>query len=397
MKALVLVVSGLHLGHIGCYGNDWVGTPTLDRLAAEGVVFDQHFADQPDAAGAHRAWQTGCYGFPRTVIEEELANEEQSSSFPLLAAEGVETLRASADKVRLPKELARILDRLGSCKQGLLRLDLGTLLPPWNTPDEFQAYYSAPQRAEEDDPTSACEEFEATPEAPNLELQNRYAAAVTHLDAVVAEVLGQVEQRGLLNDALVLVTTDHGQTLGEDAIRREPQLALHEEVIHIPLILRLPHKRHAGRRVSAFTQSVDLLPTLCDFLAAPAPAMHGMSLLPLATGQSDQIREYACCGLRTPGACEWALRTASWAFLEAMSSSSEDDRSESVLYVKPDDRWEVNNVCHLHLELAEHLRETLGRFVEAAQRPGPLQPPKLLDLERKPAEENASSERSNPP
>src|SRR6478672_1102760 len=48
MRLLVLEALGLHLGYLGCYGNDWVATPNLDRLAAEGVVFDAHFADQPD-------------------------------------------------------------------------------------------------------------------------------------------------------------------------------------------------------------------------------------------------------------------------------------------------------------------------------------------------------------
>src|SRR5260370_1450940 len=48
MKFLAIVASGLPLGYVGCYGNEWIATPTLDRLAAEGIVFDQHFADHPD-------------------------------------------------------------------------------------------------------------------------------------------------------------------------------------------------------------------------------------------------------------------------------------------------------------------------------------------------------------
>src|SRR5439155_10403244 len=69
MKALVIIVRGLHLGYLGCYGNEWIATPGFDRLAAEGAVFDQHFADWPSAEGAMRAWQTARYVFPGVAAE----------------------------------------------------------------------------------------------------------------------------------------------------------------------------------------------------------------------------------------------------------------------------------------------------------------------------------------
>src|SRR5262245_66166038 len=65
MKAVVVTLSGLHLGYLGCYGNQWIATPTLDRVAAEGVVFDHHYADAADAEGARRAWRSGRYEMPR--------------------------------------------------------------------------------------------------------------------------------------------------------------------------------------------------------------------------------------------------------------------------------------------------------------------------------------------
>src|SRR5262245_37861568 len=64
MKVVVITACGLHLGYLGCYGNAWIATPTLDRLAAEGMVFDGHIADCPGAAGARRAWRRGRYHFP---------------------------------------------------------------------------------------------------------------------------------------------------------------------------------------------------------------------------------------------------------------------------------------------------------------------------------------------
>jgi hypothetical protein len=74
------------------------------------------------------------------------------------------------------------------------------------------------------------------------------------------------------------------------------------------------------------------------------------------------------------------LRSADWAFLSPASSLSSDSPLEPELYVKPDDRWEVNNVRHHQLDVAERLEETLRCFVETTRRPGPLQPPALPEL-----------------
>src|SRR5262249_37299679 len=63
MKLLVIVARGLNVLPLGPYGNRWIDTPTLDALAASGVVFDWHFADHPD--GATRAWRTGRSRLPR--------------------------------------------------------------------------------------------------------------------------------------------------------------------------------------------------------------------------------------------------------------------------------------------------------------------------------------------
>lgn len=63
MNTIVLVANGLHTGYVGCYGNEWIQTPALDRFAAEAVVFDQCFADCPQPTAVHRAWWSGRYAF----------------------------------------------------------------------------------------------------------------------------------------------------------------------------------------------------------------------------------------------------------------------------------------------------------------------------------------------
>jgi arylsulfatase A-like enzyme len=188
-------------------------------------------------------------------------------------------------------------------------------------------------------------------------------------------LLEGLRQRGLLDRTAVVLTGDVGLALGEHGVVGAAS-APHTETAHLPLIVRLPRAAFAGRRVSALTQAVDLVPTLADLLGHPLSEVQGRSLLPLLRGEADAVRGYA-----VSAAGEWALRTAEWAFLLPIQGG------EPRLYVKPDDRWEINDVRQHHPELVEHLEQVLRGFVEAAARPGPLAAPELRDVEAEAAAE----------
>jgi arylsulfatase A-like enzyme len=393
MRVLAVILRGLNLGYLGCYGNEWVATPTLDRLAAQGVVFDQHFADQPDDTGAASAWQTGRYTLP---LPDE-PDQPGPAVFPQLAEQGIETFlvaSASAADCRGWKHLCNLepadghepileavtgaLDQLASASQWLLRVELSGLLPPWNVPEPHRNRYAEELEMDEELPDSASEESDEAVDPARTALlpqQVEYAAAVTYLDEGLGQLLEVLDERDPSGDVLVLVTTDQGQSLGE---RSQDPAHLHETRIHLPLLLRLPNQAEAGRRIAFLTQPVDLVPTLFEAFGLPSPEVHGRSLLPLARGQTGPLRAYACAGLRRDKEVEWALRTPDWAFLLPLAASPP---GRPQLYVKPEDRWEVNDVVQHHPDLAEKLEQTLRGFVEAARRPGPLQPPPLPDAE----------------
>src|SRR5438270_232315 len=114
MKLLVLLVRGLQAGAIGPYGNRWIDTPTLDALAAGGVVFDWHFAAHPDRSAAEGAWRSGCFSFPlpggsepatgRPDVQALLAEKGIFTRFIHDAAGGLDAALAAARKAN--KELS---------------------------------------------------------------------------------------------------------------------------------------------------------------------------------------------------------------------------------------------------------------------------------------------------
>jgi arylsulfatase A-like enzyme len=169
--------------------------------------------------------------------------------------------------------------------------------------------------------------------------------------------------------------------LGEHGVIGVPRPWLHEELLHLPLLVRQP-RGIAGRRVAALTQSLDLFPTLLDLFGVAIPSeIHGRSLVPLLRGDEAPVRGYACAGLQIGLAIEWALRTPEWAFLLPLQGEIEDATRPPQLYAKPEDRWEVNDLRQHHLELSEHFAQVLESFAEATHQPEPLAAPQLRDVE----------------
>ena len=93
-------------------------------------------------------------------------------------------------------------------------------------------------------------------------LHRTFAAVVTKLDAELGGLFDELRARGLDQSAAWVVTSDFGYPLGEHGQVGLHRPWLHEELVHLPLFLRLPGAEQAGRRVSGFTQPPDLFPTL---------------------------------------------------------------------------------------------------------------------------------------
>lgn len=343
MKLVVFVLRGCGVGWLGAYGNEWVVTPALDRLAAEGVVFDRHIAETPDIDAARAVWRTlRGHGIFTAYVR---ANRESNDAHPdyYAAWDKVFDARSVAGEASLPlvHVVPGIREELASHADWLLVVELDTLLPPWVMPaGVFEAY------AEELDgdepppwPDPPVGPFDATDLAAWDRLRCSFAAVVTKLDA---ELEGAFER---FADAVCVVTADAGFPLGEHG-RIGPH-RLHEELVHLPLIVRFPDRAFAGTRVNGFTQPPDLAPTILGVFQKPIP--DGRDLSPLWAGAADAIRPHAITRI----ANEVAIRTDEWACL--MPTASTDEPQAAMLFVKPDDRAEVNDVAARRPEVVAEL------------------------------------------
>ena len=397
MKLLLIDVRGLQAGAIGPYGNRWIETFTLNALAAQGVVFDRHLSVHPEAGRSRAAWRSGRYQFAPSPGAADL--------LPLLRGRGVSTHLLIDTSRPTPAEFAVgwdhaseyadtaatleaaqvLLARLHRGPSWLVWLELAALLPPWRvSPEIIDAYFgsSTPDEEDEeeddeeeeefideDDPLEDEEQHEPLMDPPTgavdpadddlyLRVQKSYAAAISEVDILLGRLLD-----GMPDDVLVVLTADAGQSLGEHSLIGAAA-SLHAEVVHVPLIFAGAGCR-AGRHAGALTASVDLGPTIAELAGATMPDAHGRSLLRLLEGE-EADRPYVVIGSGAELAMWTPERTA---IVPA--------EGEPRLYVKPDDRCEVNDVQQHESDRAEGMARTLRAFVEASARTGPMEVPEL--------------------
>jgi arylsulfatase A-like enzyme len=129
------------------------------------------------------------------------------------------------------------------------------------------------------------------------QIRAAYGGKLTMIDAWLGKMLEVMDRRGLWDDTLFILCTDHGHYLGEKDIWGKPGAPLYETIAHIPLLMAAPGLE-AGA-CDALTTSVDLFATLKDVFAVGdlRQTIHGRSLIPLLTGATRKVRDHVLAGV----------------------------------------------------------------------------------------------------
>ena len=353
MKSIVVILQGCPAGCLGVYGNEWIATPNLDGLAAEGTVFDRHYSDCPDPLAARRAWWGSLRPDdpPRYLIRSHRPERDAPSDYYAGWAEVFDARPGANPAEALDALLPKVLAKVAKLDDWLLVLELDRLIPPWHVPAELFGVYL--EDLLEEDPDAAPPEPWSHPptgwfdrdDLASWELLHRsFAAVVTQLDAELGWLFERFREFQCHDSADWLVTSDFGYPLGEHGIIGPHRPWLYEEFVHLPLIVRRAGGRTAGERIGAITRPADVMAIL--------------------RGEELGVREVAITALELNGGQEIARRTATEAIVLPLRVPEGDDPREPQFYLKPDDRWEVNDVRSQFLDQAEEwereLREASG-------------------------------------
>lgn len=415
VNVILIVVDALRPDHLGCYGYDRPTSPHIDAFARQGVVFDKAFSSGTATEISVPSLLSSLYPAAHRVLDWDYPFSKKIITLPeILAQKGYRTAAFVGPTVRrVPDFCKRFQDcdftpekakqRLGEIpvfKPGLKPLtptligkalawlksnsrrpfflyihDIGVHMPymapaPFNTLFWKGAIGPENEKFLLDFVRVMVENRASSVTAQQLDfLVSQYDAKIRFVDEYLGTLFREMERLGLTQDTLVILTADHGEALSEHGVfghGRSP----YDELLRVPLIIRLPKKSAEGRRVSDLVRLVDIEPTVLECLKIHSPyPVQGLSLRPLWKPHLSGDREAFGEGYQAYLSLHFAaVRTGRWKFIEAHNTFTRSYIFE--LYDLENDPKELTNLAvrHSHDKEVGFFKKKLKSYLSGCEK-----------------------------
>lgn len=400
---LHLGIDSLRADHMSCYGYSRLTTPHMDRFAEGGALFERTYSPHIPTTSGYGSMLTGMDVFSTQVVAlrhkgqvrpevatlpEMLRNAGYNTSCVGFtgnpASRGFDTYLTFAgwgswNEGRSPKaqNLNEVaipeLDRLAAEGKPfylfLRHMDPhAPYLPPYPYERAFYHGNECDPANKSMEPVMAfkpfCDFFRSWM-PPGITDKDyviaQYDGAIAYMDAAIQTIFTAIESLGILDDTIVVINSDHGETLYDHECYFDHH-GIYDVTLHVPLIIRYPAKVPAGRRVSGFNQHKDLVPTLLELAEIETGIrFDGRSLMPMVRGEvpSHESEFYIteCTWMRKHG---W--RTQQWKLIEALEPDFHF-KPATELYNLVEDPEENVNLAEKEPDVVALLRARMGAWI----------------------------------
>ena len=405
---LIIGVDSLRADHLSCYGYPRLTSPHIDRLAGEGALFENTLSAHIPTTSGYTSMLSGTDVFTSQVValrHRGPVRPEVTMLPEILRAEGYNTTcvgltgnpssrgfdtyldykawgmweerplvkAQELNGVGIP-ELDRLLGQDQPFFVLLRHMDPHT---PYLPPPPFERmFYHGDERDPGNDsmePVFAFKPFKdyfASWMPPGITdkewVNSQYDGAIAYMDSCIQTILTFLETRGALEDTIIVLNSDHGETLYEHECWFDHH-GLYDSNLHVPLIIRYPKYVPAGLRVSGYNQHKDLVPTLLELAGIETDIpFDGRSLMGMVRGEtaSHEAEVYVteCTWMRKHG---W--RTPQWKLIRALEPDFHF-KPPMELYNLVEDPQEVNDVAGDHPDVVDALTSRMERWIDARER-----------------------------
>ncbi|MSR82076.1 MAG: sulfatase [Candidatus Latescibacteria bacterium] len=402
INIVVLAIDSLRADHLGCYGESRPLTPAIDRLAAQGALWEQCFAPAIPTHPSFTTFYTGQHPLTHNIVCHggQAQLEALTPTLPeLLLQAGYTTAaidnlgwgkyawfnrgyeyymdpsRRQAMPLMVPAEdlnqRATQFLRTHAEEPFFLFVHYWDVHTPYLPPEPYRRrFYQGENQA---DPGNHSLDslwqhplgktwqdtwFKWVGEVTDAAFVDAlYAGALNYLDEKLADLLGELEQLGLEERTLVLLLADHGESLTEHGIYYDHH-GLYDTCLHVPLLLRWPGRVQAGQKHGGLAQHFDLAPTLLAAAGVEIPAgMEGRNLLGPDRQPPTQV-----LSAENTWQSKWSLRTAAHKLILARRPDPYGNPPRE-LYDLHADPGETHNLAAEQPDLCRQLEEELEGLI----------------------------------
>ena len=301
VNLLLITLDTTRADRLGCYGYTQALTPELDALAKNGVLFERAYAPAPMTSPSHTSIMTGLWPPEHgvntnalTVLDPKIptiaellqARGYATAAFPaasmLAARYGLNRgFQSYFDDLSDPKTGA---DRMQRSRDGRYIADLSIQWLKEQQQADDAPFFCWLHFYDPHDP------YNFHPEEFDAKFRERpYDAELAYVDRQIGRIIDELERLGELENTVIVIAGDHGESLGEHGEDMHGYL-LHESTLRVPLIIANHAQAKAGHRVATAVSLIDLFPTLLEIggaevlgdlkLRSLQPALQGNPLAP---------------------------------------------------------------------------------------------------------------------
>lgn len=375
MDIVLIVLDAVRADHLSCYGYSRSTAPNLDRLTLDSVVFEDFYSTaiwtRPSASTILTGLYPGVHGvhtmddkLPRTIGTlpeylkaggfataafspggnfasalgfgrgfdtfedfDDLGNRlNKSERFDRKVISQLSRRTLGREKVVLPssedmvRESIEWLDSKGGANTFSLLWIIDTHTP-YNPPPHYRIFGSDPETEE------LVKNTLLAPIRTQKDVQtaiDQYDAEILHADDSIGRLMGALKERKKYDDALLIVTSDHGEGFLEHGVAGH-EGAPFRELLHAPLVVKFPGSRYAGVRDRNLAWHGDLMPTILEIAGIPHSAVQGRSLLEDLGNDDNRGRKYVYSeSKKTEGVFvhHWySIQSKQWKYMESSKVS----------------------------------------------------------------------------
>ncbi len=407
---LLLAIDSLRADHMSCYGYYRQTTPHIDRFAREAVLFEQTYCPHVPTTPAYASMFTGMDCFNTQVValrHQGGLRSEVKTMAEILRDQGYNTTCVgftgnpssrgfdtyldyagwgSWNEGRSPKaqnlndvtlpELDRLVKEDKPFFMMLRHMDPHA---PYLPPEPYERMF---YHGDETDPANKSMEpvmnfkpfrdFFVSWMPPGITDKDyviaQYDGAIAYMDACIQSIFMALEAHGIMDDTIVVINGDHGETLYDHECWFDHH-GMYDNVLYVPLIIRYPSRLPQGIRVSGYNQHKDLLPTILELAEIGQDQIdwpselrfNGSSLLPMIRGEvasyESEFYITECTWMRKHG---W--RTPHWKLMIALEPDFHF-KPEVELYNLVEDPEENNNLAEQEPGIVALLRERMEAWI----------------------------------